>query len=298
MVGSAILRELRRCGYTQLSYPSSRELDLTRQSDVEAWFREQRPEYVFMTAAKVGGIFANNTYRADFIVENSLMSANVIKACHDFGVRRLQYLGSSCIYPKFAPQPVTEEALLTSQLEETNEPYAVAKILGLKMVESYRRQHGSDFHSLMPTNLYGPNDNYHPENSHVIPGMIQRLHKTIQAGGQEFEVWGSGFPRREFLHVDDLARACVHVMHYEGPLPHWLNVGTGQDVTIRELAEMVVEAMGFKGVLKFNTAYPDGTPRKLLDVSKIKQLGWESRIPLREGIQQAVEGFLQGGGRC
>lgn len=294
MVGSAIMRELSRHGFKNLSAPSSREVNLTRQSEVEAWFEEHRPEYVFMTAAKVGGIYANSTYRADFITDNTLMSANTIKACHDFKVRRLQYLGSSCIYPKFAPQPVTEEALLTSQLEETNEPYALAKILGLKMIENYRRQYGDDFHALMPTNLYGPNDNYHPENSHVIPGLIQRMHKTMQSGSREFEVWGSGFPRREFLHVDDLARACVHIMQSPAELPYWMNVGTGEDLTIRELAEMIADAMGFKGNLKFNTQYPDGTPRKLLDVAKIKRFGWEPRIPLREGIQEAVESFLKG----
>lgn len=291
MVGSAIKRELTRLGFENISSPTSKELNLTRQKDVEYYFANNKPEYVFMAAARVGGIHANNTYRADFIMDNILMAANLTKSCHEYGVKRLQFLGSSCIYPKMCPQPMKEEHLLTGALEPTNEPYALAKIAGLKMCENYRRQYDCDFHSLMPTNLYGPGDNYHPENSHVIPGLIRRMHETIKKGEQKFIAWGTGTPRREFLHVDDLARACVQVMNLEKVEFDWMNVGTGEDLTIRELVELIAKTMGFKGEVVFDSTKPDGTPRKLLDISKIKSLGWEPKISLEDGLRQAIQDF-------
>lgn len=292
MVGSAIVRELARLGFTHVSHPTSIDLNLTRQTEVEAYFLKEKPEFIFMAAARVGGIVANNKYRADFIVDNTVMASNVTKAAHDFKVKRLQFLGSSCIYPKLAAQPIREEALLTGELEPTNEPYALAKIVGLKMAESYRRQHGDDFHSLMPTNLYGPGDNYHPENSHVIPGLIRRMHETMQGNKPTFEVWGTGTPRREFLHVDDLARACVHIMRQEKIDFDWLNVGSGTDIMIKDLATMIAKLMGFKGTISFDATRPDGTPKKLLDITKIRKLGWEPRIQLEVGLKEAIASFV------
>ena len=291
MVGSAIKRLLESQGFKNILCPKSADLDLTSQAQTTEYFKKNSPEYVFMAAAKVGGIHANNTYRADFIMDNILIAANVTKACHDFKVKRLQFLGSSCIYPKLCPQPIKEEYLLTSELEQTNEPYAIAKIAGLKMAENYKKQYGDDFHSLMPTNLYGPGDNYHPENSHVIPALIRRMHETIENKLSTFTVWGSGTPKREFLNVDDLARACVHVMSMPEIKFDWVNVGTGNDLTIRELAELIGKIMGFKGEFIFDQSKPDGTPRKLLDISKIKSLGWSPSISLEDGLRAAIEDF-------
>ncbi|PIQ54969.1 MAG: GDP-fucose synthetase [Bdellovibrionales bacterium CG12_big_fil_rev_8_21_14_0_65_38_15] len=291
MVGSAIKRLLEAQGFKNILCPKSADLDLTSQAQTTEYFKKNSPEYVFMAAAKVGGIHANNTYRADFIMDNILIAANVTKACHDFKVKRLQFLGSSCIYPKLCPQPIKEEYLLTGELEQTNEPYAIAKIAGLKMAENYKKQYGDDFHSLMPTNLYGPGDNYHPENSHVIPALIRRMHETIENKLSTFTVWGSGTPKREFLNVDDLARACVHVMSMPEIKFDWVNVGTGNDLTIRELAELIGKIMGFKGEFIFDQSKPDGTPRKLLDISKIKSLGWSPSISLEDGLRAAIEDF-------
>ncbi|MBH49013.1 MAG: GDP-fucose synthetase [Halobacteriovorax sp.] len=293
MVGSAIKRQLLLQGAESLLTPSSKDLNLTRQVDIENYFKTYKPDYVFMAAAKVGGIHANNTYRADFISDNLLIAANITKACHDFKVKRLQFLGSSCIYPKLCPQPIKEEYLLTGELEPTNEPYAIAKIAGLKLAQSFKDQYGDDFHSLMPTNLYGPGDNYHPENSHVIPALIRRMHETIEKNLGTFTVWGTGTPRREFLHVDDLARACVHVMMLPKVEFDWMNVGCGNDLSIGELAATIAKIMGFKGELVFDTTKPDGTPRKLLDISKISSLGWSPQISLEDGLRGAIEDFKQ-----
>jgi GDP-L-fucose synthase len=292
MVGSAIKRQLVKNNYHQLLTPTHNELDLCQQASTEKYFADHRPSYVFMCAAKVGGIHANNTYRADFLVENLSMAVNVMKAAHNSEVKRLQFLGSSCIYPRNSAQPIKESELLKSELEPTNEPYALAKITGLKLAESYRRQYGHDYHSLMPTNLYGPNDNYHPENSHVIPGLIRRMQETISSGKTEFEVWGTGTPRREFLHVDDLARACVQIMQLPKIEFDWLNVGTGSDIAIGELAELIANKMGFKGKIVFNHKYPDGTPRKLLDVTKINELGWTPSISLEDGLKTVIKEFI------
>lgn len=291
MVGSAIKRLLEAQDFKNILCPISADLDLTNQAQTTEYFKKNNPEYVFMAAAKVGGIHANNTYRADFIMDNILIAANVTKACHDFKVKRLQFLGSSCIYPKLCPQPIKEEYLLTGELEQTNEPYAIAKIAGLKIAENYKKQYGDDFHSLMPTNLYGQGDNYHPENSHVIPALIRRMHETIENKLPTFTVWGSGTPKREFLNVDDLARACVHVMSMPEIKFDWVNVGTGNDLTIRELAELIGKIMGFKGEFIFDQSKPDGTPRKLLDISKIKSLGWSPSIFLEDGLRGAIEDF-------
>lgn len=291
MVGSAILRRLNVLGFENVLHPTSSELNLTCQADVEDYFKVNEPVYAFMAAARVGGIHANNTYRAEFIYDNLVMAANVVQSSHLSGVKRLQFLGSSCIYPKLCPQPMKEEHLLTSELEQTNEPYALAKIAGLKLCENYRRQYGSDFHSLMPTNLCGPGDNYHPENSHVIPALIRRMHETIESGLDTFTVWGTGTPRREFLNVDDLARACIHVMSLPKIEFDWMNVGCGEDLTIGELAQLIAELMGFKGEIVFDTSKPDGTPRKLLDISKIRSLGWKPEISLRDGLARAIEDF-------
>lgn len=288
LVGSAIVRELEKEGYENILKPLHKELDLTIQAEVLSYFEKERPDYVFLAAAKVGGIHANNTYRADFIWQNLSMEVNVFEAAHKYDVKKLLFLGSSCIYPKNCPQPIKEEYLLTSELEQTNEPYAIAKIAGLKMAENFRRQYGKNFIAVMPTNIYGINDNFHPENSHVIPGMIQRLQKVIDERKVSFDVWGSGMPKREFLFADDLADACVFLMNYEGELPYWINVGTGYDLTIRELAETICDIMGFKEKIIFNTEKPDGTPRKVLDISKIQALGWNPKTSLRDGIQKSV----------
>lgn len=292
LVGSALIRELQLRGSKAVLAPTRLELDLLDQVKTLNYFESHKPDQVYMAAAKVGGIQANNTYRADFIFENLQIQNNVFNAAFKTGVKKLLFLGSSCIYPKNCPQPIKEEYLLTAPLEETNEPYAIAKIAGLKTAESFRKQYGCNYFSVMPTNLYGINDNFHPENSHVIPGLIGRMHKTILDEKSEFEVWGTGAPKREFLYVDDLAKACIHIMNYEGEVPDWMNVGAGEDISIAELAQMIADIMGFKGKIVFNTKYPDGTPRKLLDVSKIKSLGWKPEVSLKEGLKKTIEFYL------
>ncbi len=285
MVGSAIVRALNVLGYTNLLLKTSKELDLRVQSEVQSFFEKEKPEYVFLAAAKVGGIEANNTYRADFLYENLMIQNNVIHQSYVHGVEKLLFLASSCIYPKFAPQPIKEEYLLTGLLEPTNEPYAIAKIAGVKMCENYNRQYGCNFISVMPTNLYGPNDNYDLKNSHVLPALLRKFHEAKLNAAATVEVWGSGTPKREFLHVDDLAKACLHLMEtYEGNVS--VNIGTGQDLSIKELASMIKDIVGFKGKIRWNTSKPDGTPRKLLDVSLIHSLGWKHRIELRDGIKK------------
>ena len=287
MVGSAIVRALKTKGFTQLILKTSAELDLRRQDAVERFFESERPDYVFLGAAKVGGIVANNTYRGEFIYDNLMIQNNVVHASWKTGVRKLLFLGSSCIYPKLCPQPIKEEYLLSGSLEPTNEPYAIAKIAGLKLCESYRQQYGSDMVSAMPTNLYGPNDNYHPENSHVLPALLRKIHEARINNLPSVEIWGTGSPRREFLHVDDLADACIFLMENYSDRTH-VNIGTGEDVTIRELAELISDVLGYGGELVFDTSKPDGTPRKLLDVSRIHGLGWRHSIPLRQGIESVV----------
>jgi GDP-L-fucose synthase len=286
MVGSALVRRLQAGGYTNLLTLTHAELDLTDQRAVHALLAEQRPDYVFIAAAKVGGIQANNTYRAEFLYQNLMIEANLIHAAHLAGVQRLMFLASSCIYPRDAAQPITEDALLTGPLEQTNEPYAIAKIAGVKLAESYSRQYGRQYVSVMPTNLYGPNDNYDLASSHVLPALLRKAHEAKQRGDTNLEVWGSGTPRREFLYVDDLADACVHLMEsgYDGPL---VNIGCGNDVTIRELAETVMDVVGCRAKITFDASKPDGTPRKLLDVSRLAKLGWRASTPLREGIARA-----------
>jgi GDP-L-fucose synthase len=288
MVGSAIARALKAQGFHNLILKTSAELDLRNQSAVQQFFAAEKPEYVFLAAAKVGGIVANNIYRGEFIYENLMIQSNVIDAAHKNGTEKLLFLGSSCIYPKMCPQPIMEEYLLTDYLEQTNEPYAIAKIAGLKMCESYKRQYGVNFISAMPTNLYGPNDNYDLQNSHVLPALIRKFHDAKVNGVGQVEIWGTGNPKREFLHVNDLAEASLFLMqNYDGE--QHVNVGTGVDVSIKELAETVKEMIGFTGQLVFNTEKPDGTPRKLLDVSKINNLGWKHKIELREGIKMVIE---------
>ena len=292
MVGSAIVRELQKDGFNQILQPIRHELNLLRQADVETYFEKNKPDYVFQAAAKVGGIVANNTYRADFIFENLQIQQNVFNAAFKVRTPHLLFLGSSCIYPKNAPQPLKEEYLLTSELEPTNEPYAVAKIAGLKTAESFRRQYGLHWISVMPTNLYGINDNYDLKNSHVIPGLIARLHQAVNNGDKVFSVWGSGKPRREFLYVDDMARACIHVMKQGKDVPDFMNVGTGEDIEIGEVAKMIAQKMGFKGQIVFDSSKPDGTTRKLLDVTKIKALGWRPEVDLNKGLDIAVEAYI------
>ena len=288
MVGSAITRALKAEGFHNLILKTSSELDLRNQAAVQQFFAAEKPEYVFLAAAKVGGIVANNIYRGEFIYENLMIQSNVIDAAHKNGAEKLLFLGSSCIYPKMCPQPIKEEYLLTDYLEQTNEPYAIAKIAGLKMCESYKRQYGVNFISAMPTNLYGPNDNYDLQNSHVLPALIRKFHDAKASGVGQVEIWGTGSPKREFLHVNDLAQASLFLMqNYDGE--QHVNVGTGVDVTIKELAETVKEMIGFTGQLVFNTEKPDGTPRKLLDVSKINNLGWKHKIELREGIKLVID---------
>ncbi|GAB3853076.1 GDP-L-fucose synthase [Hymenobacter terrigena] len=287
MVGSALLRELTRRGYTNLITRSSAELDLTNQVAVARFFAETRPEYVLLAAAKVGGIHANNTLRADFIYENLMITANVLHESHRSSVRKLLYLGSSCIYPKLAPQPIREEYILTGPLEHTNEPYAISKIAGVKMCEAYRDQYGCNFITVMPTNLYGPNDNYDLESSHVMAALLRKFEEAVQHKRPRVDVWGTGTPRREFLHVDDLAEACLYLMdHYNEASP--VNVGTGQDLSIRELAELIAELTGFAGEIHFDFSRPDGTMRKVLDVSRIHALGWRHRISLQAGLRQVL----------
>lgn len=290
LVGSAIKRRLEAGGCRNLLLRTHAELDLTRQRDVEEFFSAERPQYVFLAAAKVGGIWANSSYPADFIYQNLAIQTNVIHLSYIHGVQKLLFLGSSCIYPRDCPQPMKEEYLLSGRLESTNEPYAVAKIAGIKMCQSYNRQYGTRFISVMPTNLYGPEDNFDLETSHVLPALIRKFHEAKEKGLSEVVIWGTGTPRREFLHVDDLADACVFLMeNYEGS--EILNIGAGRDLTIRELAEMIAEVVGFRGKLSFDTAKPDGTPVKLLDVGKLRGLGWEARIPLKEGIKGTYEWY-------
>lgn len=291
MVGSAIVRKLQSFGYTNLLLKTSSELDLRNQANVASFFEVEKPEYVFLAAAKVGGIVANNTYRADFLYENLAIQNNIIHASFVNKVKKLQFLGSSCIYPKLAPQPLKESYLLSGYLEETNEPYAIAKIAGIKMCEAYRAQYGCDFISVMPTNLYGPNDNYDLENSHVLPAMIRKFQEAKERGDASMTLWGTGSPMREFLHADDLAEACVYLMETYSD-SELVNIGTGIDVTIKELAETVKEIVGFTGSIQWDTSRPDGTPRKLMDVSKLHSLGWKHKIELKEGIALAYQDFL------
>jgi GDP-L-fucose synthase len=292
LVGSAIARALAAHGYVNLVLKRSRELDLRRQAAVEEFFATEKPDYVFLAAAKVGGILANDTYPADFIRDNLQIETNVIDASYRSGVKKLLFLGSSCIYPKFAPQPMREEHLLTGPLEPTNEWYAVAKIAGIKLCQAYRRQHGFSAISLMPTNLYGPGDNFDLDKSHVLPALMRKCHEAKLRGEAAFTVWGSGKARREFLHVDDLAEACLFLMdHYDDP--EIMNVGTGQDLTIREAAETVREVVGFPGELVFDATKPDGTPQKLLDVSRLHALGWHHRIELKDGLAQTYAWYLE-----
>jgi GDP-L-fucose synthase len=291
MVGSAILRGLEKNGYSNIITRTSTELNLINQQAVFDFFEEEKPDYVFLAAAKVGGIVANNTYRADFLYENLAIQNNIIHASYLQQVRKLMFLGSSCIYPKLAPQPLRESYLLTGSLEPTNEPYAIAKIAGIKMCEAYRDQYGCNFISVMPTNLYGPNDNYSLENSHVLPAMIRKFHEAKQNNLPQMTLWGTGSPMREFLHADDLAEACLYLMESYNE-KELVNVGTGEDVTIKELATNVKEIVGFEGEILWDTSRPDGTPRKLMDVSKLHGLGWKHKIELNEGIRLAYQDFL------
>lgn len=301
MVGAAIVRRLQALGYSNILTASRNELDLLDQRAVLDFFETHEVAEVYLAAAKVGGIHANNTYPADFIHENLVIETNLIHAAHQGNVQKLLFLGSSCIYPKQAEQPMRESALLTGPLEPTNEPYALAKIAGIKLCESFNRQYGRDYRSVMPTNLYGPFDNFHPENSHVVPALIRRIHEARQLGSEQVTIWGSGKPMREFLHVDDMADACIHVMRLDQevyaeatePMLSHINVGTGIDCSIRELAETLKEVIGFQGELVFDTSKPDGTPRKLLDVSRLEGLGWRAGIGLHEGLKNAYQWYLE-----
>ena len=305
MVGGAIVRTLLAAGNAKLVTRTHAELDLTNQSAVRDFFAQEKPDQVYLAAAKVGGIHANNTYPAEFIYENLMMEANIIDAAFRNGTRKLLFLGSSCIYPRLAEQPMREDALLTGTLEPTNEPYAIAKIAGIKLCESYNRQygasHGIDYRSAMPTNLYGPGDNYHPENSHVIPALIRRFHEAKESKAPNVAIWGSGTPRREFLYVDDMASACVHVMNLDKavydqhtqPMNSHINIGCGHDVTIRELAETISSVVGYAGDITFDTTKPDGAPRKLMDNTRVHQLGWQAKVALEEGLALAYQDFLQ-----
>jgi len=301
MVGSAICRQLESQGYENIITRTHNELDLCDQSAVKAFMQEIRPDYVILAAAKVGGIFANNTYPAEFIYQNLLIEANVIHQAYAAGCQRLLFLGSSCIYPKLAGQPMSESALLTDTLEPTNEPYAIAKIAGIKLCESYNRQYGTDYRSVMPTNLYGPNDNFHPENSHVIPAMMRRFHEAVLNNDKEVIIWGSGTPMREFLHVNDMAAACLYVLNLDNatyqqhtqPMLSHINVGTGVDCTIRELAETLANVTGFTGEIVQDTSKPDGAPRKLMNVSRLASLGWQYQIELEQGLRDTYEWFKE-----
>lgn len=292
LVGSAILRLLKEQGYTNLLYRTHAELDLADQTAVRAFFENERPEYVFLAAAKVGGIHANNTYPAEFIYQNLAVQNNVIHFSYLSGVKKLCFLGSSCIYPKMAPQPMKEEYLLDGKLEPTNEPYAIAKIAGIEMARSYNRQYGTNYISVMPTNLYGPNDNFDLQNSHVLPALIRKFVEAKEQNAPSVVLWGSGRPKREFLYVDDMADACIYLMkHYSGN--DFFNVGTGEDVTILEVAEKIKAIVGFTGALEFDATKPDGTPRKLLDVSRINALGWKARVPLEQGLERAIDWYIK-----
>lgn len=300
MVGSAIYRKLAQYENYEILTCKRDELDLVSQNEVSNFFQTQNIDQIYLCAAKVGGIVANNSYPADFIYENLMIQSNIINSAHITGIQKLLFLGSSCIYPKLAHQPMAEELLLTGTLEKTNEPYAIAKIAGIKLCESYNRQYGRDYRSVMPTNLYGPHDNFHKENSHVIPGLIMRFHNAKQKNLKEVEVWGTGKPMREFLYVDDMAAACIHVMNLKRskyikntkPMLSHINVGTGEDCTIKELAEIIADVVKYKGKILFNTSKPDGTIRKLLDVSTLKSLGWQYEVPLKDGIGRTYEWFL------
>jgi nucleoside-diphosphate-sugar epimerase len=300
MVGGAILRELQACG-TEVITRSHAELDLTDQAAVRTFMQTERPDAVILAAAKVGGIHANNTYPASFIYENLMIETNVIHQAHEAGVEKLLFLGSSCIYPRAVAQPMAEDALLTGVLEPTNEPYAIAKIAGIKLCESYNRQYGTDYRSVMPTNLYGPGDNFHPENSHVLPALMRRFHEAVETGQDEVVIWGSGTPMREFLHVDDMAAASLFVMDLDPetyrantePMLSHINVGTGTDVSIADLAGLLAEVTGFQGQVSFDRSKPDGTPRKLMDVSRLGRMGWRAKTPLREGIADTYRWFLE-----
>lgn len=291
MVGSALVRRLQQAGYGNLLTRTRSELDLLSQAATEAFLQQEKPDFIFMAAAKVGGIHANNSLRADFIYENLMVEVNLIHGAHQAGIQRLCFLGSSCIYPRDCPQPIREDYLLTGPLEQTNEPYAIAKIAGIKLCESYNRQFGTQYFSVMPTNLYGPNDNYDLANSHALPALIRKAHEAKLRGDSELVVWGSGKPMREFLYVDDLAEACVFLME-RGVTDGFYNVGAGTDVTIRELAETIMAVVGFTGRIAFDNSKPDGTPRKLLDVSRLREIGWQARTPLREGIALTYRDFI------
>ncbi len=291
MVGSALVRRLASENVELLTVPRS-EVDLRNQAQVADWFAKKRPHAVFIAAAKVGGIVANNTLRAEFIYDNLILAANLIQAAHQNGAEKLMFLGSSCIYPKLAPQPLREDSMLTGPLEITNEPYAIAKIAGIKLVEAYRSQYGSDFISVMPTNLYGPGDNYHPEYSHVVAALIRRFHEAKVAGSPEVVVWGTGTPRREFLYVDDLADACIHLMKTYSS-DELVNIGTGEDITIAEFARVVAAAVGYHGTISYDASRPDGTPQKLLDVSRLAKLGWRAHTSLNDGIKLAYQAYLR-----
>ena len=305
MVGSALLRKLSAIDAGEIVTRTRQELDLTDQAAVRDFFASEKIDQVYLAAAKVGGIHANNTYPADFIYENLMIETNIVHAAHLSDVQSLLFLGSSCIYPKLADQPMREDALLTGPLEPTNEPYAIAKITGIKLCESYARQYGRDYRSVMPTNLYGPGDNFHPENSHVVPALMRRFHEAADAKAPQVTVWGSGTPMREFLHVDDMAAASIHVMDLDpstyaensDPMLSHINVGTGVDCTIRELAETMMAVTGYDGELVFDSTKPDGTPRKLMDVSKLEKLGWKASIPLKDGLEQTYEWFLNQSGQ-
>ena len=307
MAGSAILRHLQAAGLgmQDVLVRTHRELDLTSQLAVRAFFQQEKPEEVYLAAAKVGGIHANNTYPAEFIYQNLMVEANVIHEAWQAGVQKLLFLGSSCIYPRLAPQPMIEGALLSGPLESTNEPYAIAKIAGIKLCESYNRQYGTDYRSVMPTNLYGIGDNYHPENSHVIPALIRRFHEAALTSVSVVTIWGTGTPRREFLSIDDMAAACVHVMNLDkaaysahtSPMQSHINVGSGEDITIKELALTIAKVIGYEGAIEFDPTKPDGTPRKLMDSARLNSLGWRARVSLEDGLKLAYGDFLSGGGR-
>lgn len=292
MVGSAVVRCLQQQGFSRLLLRSRTELDLTNQTAVQSFFDEHRPDAVVFAAARVGGILANSTYPADFLYENLIMASNAVNAAFKAGTRRFLFLGSTCIYPRLAPQPIPEDSLLTLPLEPTNEAYAIAKIAGLKLCEFYRRQHSVLFHSAMPTNLYGPGDNYHPENSHVLPAMIRRFHEAAVTGAQEVRIWGTGTPLREFLHVNDLAAAILHLLQLPDP-PNLVNVGSGQEISILELAQLVARVVGYSGRITTDPSKPDGTPRKLCDIRRIQSTGWQPRITLEDGIRDAWQDFLK-----
>ncbi len=292
MVGSALIRRLEQAGYSNLLLRSHAELDLTNQSEVRDFFAAEKPDYVFLAAAKVGGILANDTYRGEFIYQNLMIQTNIVHSAWQEGIQRLLFLGSSCIYPRNCPQPIQEDYLLTGPLEQTNEPYALAKIAGIKLCESYNRQYGTQYVSVMPTNLYGPNDNYDLNNSHVLPALLRKSHEAKMRGDKQLVVWGSGKQMREFLHVDDMADACLFLMEKRGEHPIY-NIGSGIDISIRELAEIIMDIVGFRGDIVFDTTKPDGTPRKLLNVERMKNLGWQATITLREGIAKTYQDFLK-----